>query len=759
MTGSLDDNNSDKSASLDDGPGRLRFQSIIAASENADIADDKDREQAQPTKNWAAEQAAFRREDWARAGERATYWSRFVAIFIFAVMAIGWPAGTAIGHYHATGSLGGLNLAEVFPSGAIMFATVVPVLCLLGGYLMSRQMTMMGAAESIATVAQQFMQPDDTAIYNVDAVGLAVRSQMAAINSGIDDALIRLASVEAMIRKHVEAIELAGHTIESQTSSAVTKVADERTRLISLTEALNTQADDFASAIAVKAQAGIEAINSGEDVSRQAETALSERLARLEQIASHALDSFESLKNALSDANDGISGQASRIENSAQDIEQATRVASNIADAAAESAARNAANIGAAAKRAAEASKSSADEAIACAQAETERAATSAIEFAAKEAERVADAAARALETVKDATSTAVSSAAEDALKATDAADQVSEAAQTAMRAAQEASDEVRKAGEAARSSAEEALKFTEATKGKNEAQQKQLTEARAALEQENERLETLIDEQRQRADRLADAIATQTERLSKLAEAQLQEQEASSQFVSPPREHVSHAQADAPKERAAAQPEPVPFTPKGNEKGEVNRLDEMAVSIARSRPKPRKEKGAGNQQRNRAAQKSDVSWSEILTAADDAAPLELGDAEQRKQPNGSGNPSMDEAMQIIHDLQTFTLSLETELYGDPPRALLERFDSGDRNIFANRLLRLNEADVKRRVRSEAGRNKKFDRSIHHFLHGFEKLLEDATTSETADEELEEYLSSPLGRVYLLIGATVGYFA
>jgi len=82
-----------------------------------------------------------------------------------------------------------------------------------------------------------------------------------------------------------------------------------------------------------------------------------------------------------------------------------------------------------------------------------------------------------------------------------------------------------------------------------------------------------------------------------------------------------------------------------------------------------------------------------------------------------------------------------------------------DRNVFANRILRLNEADVKRRIRMESGRDRNFETGIHGFLQGFERLLEDATTSDTADEDLEEYLSSPLGRIYLLIGATVGYFA
>jgi hypothetical protein len=148
---------------------------------------------------------------------------------------------------------------------------------------------------------------------------------------------------------------------------------------------------------------------------------------------------------------------------------------------------------------------------------------------------------------------------------------------------------------------------------------------------------------------------------------------------------------------------------------------------------------------------KRKVSWREILDATDDAEPLDLGAA--------SASSSGGEALKVIGELQRFTLDLETRLYGEPPPSLRERFERGDRNVFANRLLRLNEADVKRRIRMEADRDRGFERDIQGFLQGFERLLEDATTSQTADEDLEEYLSSPLGRVYLLIGAMVGYFA
>jgi len=777
MSESFDDNEP-----IETGDGaRLRIKGIV---DNPDRAVDTS-DTAEPVKNfegWIAEEAAFRDRDWTRAAERVTYWSRFVAIFILAVMLIGWPAGTLVGHYNTTGSLSNFHLGDMFPTGAVLFASVVPVIIIMLGYMFAKQMRMMSAAESIATVAQQFMQPDETAIYNVDAVGHAVRGQMEAINSGIDDALIRLASVEAMIRKHVDAIDAAGVAIESHTTGAVTRVADERSRLIALTEQLNAKADDFATAIALKAQAGIEAINESTEVSTQAEQALESRLQRLEGASMQALESFGALTKALGEADANIMDRAHRIDNSAQEIKRSTESTARAADAAAESAARNAANLASIAKQAANTSKTSADEAIQIAQQESERTAGSAIEFATREAERVAEAAASALETVKNATSSAVVSAAEDATKATDAADQVGEAAQKAMEAAQRASDEVRKASEAAHKSAEDALTVSKAAKEHSETQQKQLLEARASLEAENARLEKLIEEQRQRADRLADAIANQTDRLSKLAEAQLREQEAALQTAQIETRPPHESEAPKPQSQRPTAIKTKTTQHPGDHGAHQNRLDEMAASIARPKsqsksqhtntrvppehhsPQPSQQpKNAPEQGRRHSEKsKSDVSWREILTATDDAAPIELQKNTQREQGIQQAEakaPDADEAMKIIYDLQSFTFVLENQLYGEPPVALQERFERGDRNIFANRLLRLNESDVKRRIRMEAGRNKNFDRAIHEFLQGFEKLLEDATTSETADEELEEYLSSALGRVYLLIGATVGYFA
>lgn len=767
------------------GRSKVRFQGIVEADRRAEAA------RFGGFEAWAAstvEWGDFRKARMARAGAALERWARFVALLVFFSVALGWPIGSWWAHRTLTGSWADWSLARAYSEWAIVFVIIVPPVLIVFAHIAARMMAMIGAAESIAAAAQQFVRPDEAAIGNVQTVGAVVRGEIEQLNAGIDDALIRLASAEAMIRQHVVAIEQAGAAVDAGASNAAGRVAAERARLIDLTETLNARADDFATAIAEKAQANIEALENAGGAASSAETRLDDRLARLEAAAQRALQSFDALSSALAGADEHMRATSGSIENAAGEVKRASAHAAKIADEAADSAARNAANIGSVAGAAAESAKTAANEAVDIARREAERASAAAIEFATREAKRVTEAAAKAVEDVQAATRSAVETAAGDAEKAASAADLVSEAARMATTAARAATDEVKKASEFAKKSADDAIGLSEAASSRVEARNKELAAARASLEAENARLESLIEEQRRRADRLAEAIATQTERLSRLAETQLREQEAAAR--------LAEAQAVIQKSRAAepaAPPRPEPQTPsrpvqKETEKAQGPDVDPPAARTSNvlelgaaprrraatapqtkaaapqsdndRKPPPAGEPGQANGKARDERGKDGVSWREILSATDDAEPLDLGAETKRAEAGRAGaERAATNAIRIIAGLQSFTLDLETRLYGEPPPALFERFERGDRNVFANRLLRLNEADVKRRIRGESARDKTFEKGIHDFLQGFERLLEDATTSETADEELEEYLSSPLGRVYLLVGATVGYFA
>ncbi len=792
-----------------DSAPRMRFKGIVEAERRDAARRDDGREGGRDD----GELIYFTSNEqrWNARSRQIWHAARMTAVFVFFSTLVGLPLGNWFAHKQITALTGvdrPWNPLGAFEIETVLFAFIIPALVLFTGYAVSRLMEMIRAAEAIAIAAQRFVTPDVTAAHNVETVGAVVQTQVNALNQGLDGALSRLASVEAMIRQHVEAIEIAGEAIEAKATGAAGRVADERSRLMELTESLNAHADSFAAAIAEKAKAAISSLESAESTSVQAEKDFDERLHRLETAAERAFNSFESLRDALRDVDETMRASAQAVDQSAEETRGATERAKAAADAAAESAARNAANIGSAARAAAEQAKKAADDAVEAARAEAERTAKGAIDATNEEAIRVQDATAQALKDISGSTADALAAAAEGAAKATRAAEDVTEAARRTGEAAEKASSDVTAASERARKSSEDAMKFSETEAQRIEERNQALAEARAALEQENARLESLIDEQRKRADRLAEAIASQTARLSRLAEAQLREQEAAARLAEAQNEMQARADRQAAEKKkseegerkaaaeetalkadkeaqetldltpAARRKEP-PLTAKtadpAAQKAEKKsngaaRLDELARDIAERRPskqaQPQEQpltlgkdaqKGPGAAPGKR--MKGDVSWKEILDAADEGEPLDLGKAAKKSDAEDEARRAADNAIRIIASLQDFTQELETRLYGDPPPALQERFDRGDRNVFANRLLRLNEADVKRRIRSESGRDRNFEHGVHDFLQGFEKLLEDATTSETADEELEEYLSSPLGRVYLLIGATVGYFA
>ncbi|PQA89038.1 hypothetical protein [Hyphococcus luteus] len=832
MSDNADENEERQARQPDDGEAddnpRMRFKGIIESGARA----------AAGYGAGAVSYVSGGERRWNSMSRQVWQMARLTSVFVFFSMIVGLPLGNWFAHRQLnalTGADRPWNPLAAFEIETLLFAFIIPALVLFIGYAVSRLIEMIRAAESIAAAAQRIVTPDLAAAENADSVGAVVQGHMTALNEGLDGALTRLASVEAMIRQHVEAIEIAGEAIEARATGAVGRVADERSRLMELTETLNAHADSFAAAIAEKAKTTISSLESAEITTVQAEKDFDERLHRLESAAERAFNSFESLRDALRDVDESMRASAQAIDASTEETNAATQRAKAAADAAAESAARNAANIGSAARAASEEAKKAAEEAVETAREHATRTAKSAIDATTEESAKVQDAAAKALEDITKSTSDALTAASDGALKATKAAEDVTDAARRTGEAAEKASTDVAAASDRARKSSEDAMKFSETEAARIEERNQALAEARAALEKENARLESLIDEQRKRADRLAEAIASQTDRLSRLAEAQLREQEAAARLAEAQNEMQARADRQAAEkkkaeaaarqttdeeearktekeaeatldltpaarrkeppltaaktapeippqgkpapEKAAAQNKPAEASaaPASGEKpaaapakkpNGAARLDELARDIAERRPskqaaakEPPLTLGRDEKSADGKRNKGNVSWREILDAAEEAAPLDLGKAAKDTDADADARKQAEDAIRIIAQLQDFTHELETRLYGDPPPALQERFERGDRNVFANRLLRLNEADVKRRIRTESGRDRRFESGVHEFLQGFEQLLEDATTSETADEELEEYLSSPLGRVYLLIGATVGYFA
>lgn len=762
--------------------------------------------------------------DWNGLSRRVWLIARLGAFFLLFALLVGWPIGDVWAHRSLYGTASGWSILGAYPPGILLFALVVPILMLFGGYLLSRSMTTTEAAEAIANAARQYTQPNQMALQEVAIVGTAVRTQMDVLNDGLDKALMRLADVEATIRKHVDAIETAGLAIETRTVGAMDKVASERTRLIDLTENLNKQADNFANAIAERTEANLAAMNSADSSAQNVEDKFDVRLGALETASTSAINSFRQLVDALGDghkiAKDNASAMQAAAEHAlkaSEQTQQATQEARKATEEAVQQSLLDATS---------DHHRETVEKAL---ELTRDQVRAQALEIARKEAENIAQAA-------------------------------VGSATNEIEKLAKHAGHNLQLHAEQARAQSEHAEQLeAEAAKAMREAaalRKEELTKTHEALMNENSRLEALIVEQQQRAERLASAIAVQSEKMNRLVEeasnnqsadiladklAERDEtaslllrqqettptqlpQEASIDQNSPnindnPTEEAPlrvriggvNGQAD---ERDLRKPKPLkpaikksgPQDPPSSVKGEepaaiarndLHKLNDLARDLAEKRstnraarqasqsietPKSpgevKSEKPDGQMRSGNQA----PSWKEILAAADDAQPISSQDTPHTKdddellltpkdhdkigvRTDHAGNVTTrpdgreSKAIRVINRLQQFTYNLDVRLYGDVPQGLIERFNNGERNVFADRLLRLNEGDVKRRIRLECAKDKRFEEDVRQFLVKFDGLLEDAAKSSDVDEELRAYLGSPLGRIYLLIGEIVGYFA
>ncbi len=150
--------------------------------------------------------------------------------------------------------------------------------------------------------------------------------------------------------------------------------------------------------------------------------------------------------------------------------------------------------------------------------------------------------------------------------------------------------------------------------------------------------------------------------------------------------------------------------------------------------------------------------WSDILAAADEGEDTLDLQPEDKIDSNEDDQVSND-VVDRIRKMQRFTLYLIEELYGPPPSATIERFESGERNIFAHLLLRRNEEDVKLRLQNKSAEDLPFRENATEFLTEFDTLLEPATGASNSETLLDDYLASPLGQVYIIVGSALDYFA
>ncbi|MCI5043952.1 MAG: hypothetical protein MRY72_04585 [Aquisalinus sp.] len=625
----------------------------------------------------------------------------------------------------------------------------------------------------------------------VDQLAASI-SQQTDNNPALADAIDSLAAVETMLREQITAVSTTSGLLQQTTGDNADKLEAERNRLMSLMQEMNNEAGRFANVIAENAGFGS---GLGQDDAQfaEAQEKLAARVEALEAISSKALQAFDSLTTTLADKEGAISASADRLdaisarageqtETVRQMLDDNSQLMTSVHERLRAEGQRLEAIIVSQQERAdtlltALAEKTGAGvfsaEAVEKLDAVEQmiRQQIAAIEMAASSVEtnsgevaskiasershlisltenlnREAD---RLVQAITDGTAqgnnganqsfegfgeteqnirTRLESLEQKAEQTLSAFSAVAEQLASQENSVSTSAEHIgRMKAETAQQSAEMAKLI--------EANTSVLSKAQARLAAESQKLENMIQDQRERADRLASAIAEQTARMDTLQQTQ----------STPPHPMRRHDDQPARKPLSissilALGDEAEKPTPSYNEK-----TDSVARNSAEVR-RTRQEK----------------SWRDILAAADDVSEpltLERPVATAGKAQAKSGPADNSDAIDLVRKMQFFMRDLERQLYGEPQPAVMSRFDSGERNIFAHIILRRDEEAVKDRIRLETSRRTGFRKEIYAFLETFDQLLEPATGEQDGDTLIDDYLGSPIGQVYLIVGNAMDYFS
>jgi hypothetical protein len=164
-------------------------------------------------------------------------------------------------------------------------------------------------------------------------------------------------------------------------------------------------------------------------------------------------------------------------------------------------------------------------------------------------------------------------------------------------------------------------------------------------------------------------------------------------------------------------------------------------------RPEPRPQSPTpGNAGRNNGG------WlSDLLTRAsrDDEAPA------ASPQPARSEERTPRDA---VDSLDTLSVDIARMIDHEAAAELWERYRRGERGIFSRRLYTLQGQKAFDEIRNKYRTDPEFRQTVEHYIHEFERLLDDASRGDRGPAMVRNYLTSDTGKVYTMLAHAAGRF-
>jgi hypothetical protein len=169
-------------------------------------------------------------------------------------------------------------------------------------------------------------------------------------------------------------------------------------------------------------------------------------------------------------------------------------------------------------------------------------------------------------------------------------------------------------------------------------------------------------------------------------------------------------------------------------------------------RPEPRAPQSQPPADSNRGANGS--GWlTDLLSrasredAAQGAAPASRGPARGEERPRDT-----------VDSLDTLSVDIARMIDHEAAAEVWERSRRGERGVFTKRLYTLQGQKAFDEIRNKYRTDPEFRQTVEHYIHEFERLLDDVSRGDRGAAVTRNYLTSDTGKVYTMLAHAAGRF-
>jgi hypothetical protein len=145
---------------------------------------------------------------------------------------------------------------------------------------------------------------------------------------------------------------------------------------------------------------------------------------------------------------------------------------------------------------------------------------------------------------------------------------------------------------------------------------------------------------------------------------------------------------------------------------------------------------------------------SELLTRASrDGGPQAVA-----ASPGETPRPEDATARDSIESLDALSVDIARMIDNDAAADLWERYKRGERGAFTKRLYTAQGQRAFEEIRGKYRADPDFRQTVEHYIHEFERLLDDVSRGERGPTVARNYLTSDTGKVYTMLAHAAGRF-